>query len=255
METSADFADSGYAALVGDVIKSRLHVSRNHMQKLLREALEIVNDQVPAAQELRITVGDEFQGLYSDLAAALEATLLVRLQLAGRVDIRFGVGWGPLYTFDPSEVPYSQDGPTWWAARDAIENVSRILGGREVPRGLRTRFFLGGHRQGRADMSNLESAQLPLPGSTPTLPEPGFLRAETEGLINALLICRDELVGRMDEREARLLLGLLSGRSQTELAELEGISQSAISQRLSRSGSYAVLEANSALEGSLRWLS
>jgi hypothetical protein len=57
-----------------------------------------------------------------------------------------------------------------------------------------------------------------------------------EGAVNAALICRDQLLGSLDARSLRLLRGLLNGTTKKELAELEGISASAVSQRTVRDG-------------------
>ena len=51
-----------------------------------------------------------------------------------------------------------------------------------------------------------------------------------QSLVNAFLLCRDELVSRLDARQRRLVLGVLRGTSQKELAASEGISPSAVSQ-------------------------
>ncbi|MGI9084448.1 MAG: hypothetical protein ACR2FE_04060 [Aeromicrobium sp.] len=64
-----------------------------------------------------------------------------------------------------------------------------------------------------------------------------------EGLVNAFLLCRDELVSRLDSRKRRLVLGVLRGTSQKELAVSEGISPSAVSQSLQRAGAFALLGA------------
>lgn len=58
----------------------------------------------------------------------------------------------------------------------------------------------------------------------------------TENITNAYLLCHDELVSNLDDRGRRLLLGTVLGRTQSELADEEGISQSAVSQKLARSG-------------------
>ena len=55
------------------------------------------------------------------------------------------------------------------------------------------------------------------------------------------LMCRDEIVSGMSRRTRRLTLGLLQGRTQSELAAAEGISQSAVSQNLQRGGSFAIV--------------
>ena len=54
--------------------------------------------------------------------------------------------------------------------------------------------------------------------------------------INAALQCRDHLLGSLDDRSRRILGGLLSGTLQAEIAQAEGISPSAVSQRVRRDG-------------------
>lgn len=49
-------------------------------------------------------------------------------------------------------------------------------------------------------------------------------------------MCRDHLLGSLDERALRILAGMRAGRSKKELAMAEGISASAVSQRAGRAG-------------------
>jgi|SRR5262245_43058670 len=213
-------ADDRVAALLGDVVRSRTHAERGRLQDRLREALSVANDRVEAVQPLTPTIGDEFQGLYASPGGALEATLLVRLALAGETDVRFGVGWGTLRLHDRPSAPFAQDGPAWWAAREAIDQIDRSQRSRESPRGLRTRLLVEGSAEGRAE------------------PRPE---------VEALLVCRDELASRLRARDARLLLGLLDGRSPSELAPEEGITPSAVSQRAIAKGLYALRDATLAM--------
>ena len=60
--------------------------------------------------------------------------------------------------------------------------------------------------------------------------------ATTSPAINAALLCRDHLLGSLDDRSLRILKGLMSNRTKKELAAAEGISPSAVSQRASRDG-------------------
>ena len=69
-------------------------------------------------------------------------------------------------------------------------------------------------------------------------------------LVNAFLLCRDDLVSRFDARQRRLVLVLLRGRTQKDLAAEEGISASAVSQSLRRAGAFSVLAADELLAGS-----
>lgn len=54
------------------------------------------------------------------------------------------------------------------------------------------------------------------------------------GRVNAFLLTRDALVERLSERGCRMLRMALLGESQQRIAELEGISKSAVSQQFSR---------------------
>lgn len=52
--------------------------------------------------------------------------------------------------------------------------------------------------------------------------------------VNAFLLCRDQIIVRLNERGVRILRLALLGRSQKEIAQLEGIWPSAVSQQFSR---------------------
>ena len=223
------------ATLLGDLVGSRRVPDRAAVQTALLAALVRVDAQVPARQPLEPTIGDEFQGTYDDVADAVRASLLVRLMLLPLVDTRYGLGLGGVTVFEAGRSPVSQDGPGWWAAREAITQVSAREGRRASARGTRTLL--------------VDKSSEPWPQDTPVQPPaPAGLAAA----INAHLLVRDEVVSSMGERAQRLLLGWLLGRTQSELAEQEAISQSAVSQALGRSGAYALRDAQDALAGTLR---
>ena len=226
----------GFASLIGDVVSSREHVDRATLQGALEEALAAANAEVASLQPLTPTLGDEFQGVYAGLGEALGATLLVRLALAGEAEVRFGIGWGAIQTLEPGRGALGQDGPAWWAAREAVDRVRRSVSRRGKPRGTRTMFALG---EGGTD---------PFAGR-----QPGSIPRGVEPLVNAHLVTRDELVARMDPRDARIALGLIRGHSATELAAAEGVTQPAISQRAISGGAYAIVESHRLLgEGIIR---
>ena len=60
-------------------------------------------------------------------------------------------------------------------------------------------------------------------------------------------MCRDQMVGSVSERSLRLLRGTVDGRTQTELADDEGISASAVSQRVRRDGLAVIVTADELL--------
>jgi len=190
----------------------------------------MANSRTTAVQPLALTIGDEFQGLYRNLADVLEATLSIRLSLHLRADVRFGIGWGPLTTYDEKRAPFEQDGPAWWAAREAIERVRAIVHQREMPRGVRSVLVT----DGTTDAGAKPSAR------------------QVEGLVNAFLLCRDELVSSMSARDAETMRYLLAGESPSAIAQRQGVSLSAVSQRAIRAGLYALRAAQRELEEAFR---
>lgn len=214
--------------LLGDVVESRGATDRRALHRAVERALHTVNEAVPAVTALRVTVGDEFQGSYAGLGAALEAALRVHLELRPGVDTRIGLGRGEVTTLDAARG--IEDGPGWWAAREAIEAVEAAAG-RPATRHLRTAYRSAdaGARDRAGDAS----------GTDPH-----------EAAVNAALVCRDHLVGSLSERSVRLLRGLMEPHTtQGELAALEGISPSAVSQRVRKDGIAAVLAAQEMLRG------
>ena len=110
--------------MIGDLVRSRASSDRAQLQRELDAALEEVNRSIDPEQDFEPTVGDEFQGACSGLADAVLGALLVRLRLHGTVDCRAGLGRGDVVVHDASRTPLLQDGPGWWAARDALEQIS-----------------------------------------------------------------------------------------------------------------------------------
>jgi DNA-binding NarL/FixJ family response regulator len=69
--------------------------------------------------------------------------------------------------------------------------------------------------------------------------------------VNAALLLRDEMLGGLSERSLGVLRGLLSGRTQREIAEKLDVSASAVSQRVRHDG-LAALVASERLLGEIR---
>ncbi len=202
------------ATVIGDVVGSRRARDRPALHRRVSTALRQVADG--ALDPPGFTVGDEFQGSYPTLGAAIDAALTVRLLLAPEIDVRFGIGWGTITILDAKAG--IQDGPGWWTAREAIQQTAEAQ--RQAGFTLvRTTF--------RADDDT---------------------RADV-GAVNAALICRDHLLGSLDERSLRIVRGLMTGRTKKELAAAEGISASAVSQRAARDGLDLIVRASQYLRG------
>jgi hypothetical protein len=216
-------ADTKYlATLIGDVVGSREHVDRYSLQRSLNAVLDLANGFLKPVQPLECAVGDEFQGGFSDVAAAAQASLLLRLALLVRgvgTDSRYGLGYGEVTIFDRARIPVSQDGPGWWSARAAIERAKLLA---DSPRTSFVRACFG-----------------PWPDEPDAPPN--------AGAVESFLFCRDAIVDRMNDRQRRLLLGLMLGRTQAQLAADEGITQGAVSQSLRRSEAFAIEAAHARL--------
>ena len=206
--------DPSVATLIGDVVSSRSAADRPALHGRLAALLEDANTVLRPVVPLRITVGDEYQGCFDTVGDALHAALWLRLHLAPQAELRHGVGWGSVAVL--ADRPRIEDGPGWWAARGAIELVKREAA-RPATRQLRTAYRCADDTEG------------PAPDA-----------------VNAALICRDQMIGSVSERSLRLLRGTLAGRTQAELAEDEGISASAVSQRARHDG-LAVIAASDEL--------
>jgi hypothetical protein len=194
------------ATLIGDIIGSRRVADRGAAHRALNRALADI--AAGAIDAPAFTVGDEFQGSYSTVGTAIDAALSLRLAVAPDIDVRFGIGWGSAVTLDAGAG--IQDGPGWWAAREAIEwtaSAQRQPGLVLVRTSLRSN-----------DRDDVDA-------------------------INAALMCRDHLIGSLDDRSLRILKGLLSNHSKKDIAASEAISASAVSQRAGRDGLDLIVQA------------
>ena len=217
------------ATVLGDIVGSRGFRDRRDLHRRLVGRLDELNDLFRAeeretatavlASPLRVTAGDEYQGTFTTLGGALRATRWLRLALLPDVDVRHGLGWGPVELLD--EEPRIEDGPGWWVARDAV-----VAAEEEAAR--------AGHRRRRTAYCRAEGYDGPDPDA-----------------VNAALVLRDEMMGGLSDRSLGVLRGLLSGRTQREIAEKEGVSASAVSQRVRNDG-LAALVASERLLGGLR---
>lgn len=176
--------------MLGDVVGSRRLRDRAAAQRDINTALERVSRTLGPVQQLEPTIGDEFQGGFETLESATRASLHLRLELLPEVDVRIGIGVGEVTVHDASRHPLLQDGPGWWAAREALEGMSS----------RRRTWYVG----------------------------------PSSGRVNAFLTARDALVDQLSDRRRRMLLMVLHGQSQTQIATAEGISPSAVSQALAR---------------------
>ncbi|GGO92635.1 hypothetical protein GCM10011584_29490 [Nocardioides phosphati] len=203
------------ATVIGDVVGSRSAASRAALHARVVGLLAEANAAAPLVP-LRITVGDEFQGCFAEVGAALRAVRALRLAGLPDVDLRFGIGWGPVAVLEES--PRVEDGPGWWAARAAIETAADEAG-------------RPGRRLTRSAYRCAEGVAGP-----------------SEAAVNAALLLRDQVIGALSPRSLSVVRGLLDGRTQGEIAAAEGVSASAVSQRVRNDGLATLVAAEALLE-------
>ena len=196
-----------YTAVLGSILRPRQAAS--WVLAEVKGALSRTNAQVEGLQPLQATPGDRFQGVYAAAGDALNATLYLRLLLHDLVDVHMGLGVGPLDEVRPEASPRDGDGPAWWNARDARDAAA----GRERRAGMPAGWRSTVYRDGR----------------------------EHPPLASVVML-REHLLTRMDDRDIDLVLSLLEGSTVTEAARGVGISQQAASLRLRTKGGYALLQ-------------
>ena len=197
--------------LIADIVRSRDLPDRPAAQAAIFDAFSQAEALDAPVSPVWSTVGDEFQLVLPTLGAAVRTTAVVRLALPGGVDLRFGLGLGETWDVDSRGASPIQDGPGWWAARRAIDEAHR-----------------------RQDTGSPYLRSWFVDGTEPPA-------TTVERMVNAHLLLRDMTVSAMNPRQRRIALGTLLGRTQSELAAAEGITQSAVSQNLARSGAGALV--------------
>jgi DNA-binding transcriptional LysR family regulator len=212
-----DMKPDASVTVIGDLVGSRHSEDRAAVHARFAQAVEDVNVAYAPPVPLRIGTGDEFQGIFADLGTAITATLRLRLRLLPEVDVRQGIGWGPVQVL--AEEPRVEDGPGWWAARSAIERVEAYER-RPATRAVRTAY--------------VAAEDVPGPDAA---------------TVNAALMTRDQLVSGMSARSMSVLDGLLRGKQQQEVADDLGISPSAVSQRIRADGIGVLLAADELMRG------
>ena len=113
-----------YYALIGDIIESRQLANRAQQQEALSQVLDNLNDRYQAhlASRFSLTLGDDFQGLVKVGAPIFQMIDELRLALPD-LNLRFGLGLGEILTSINPALSLGADGPAYWRAREAIQQV------------------------------------------------------------------------------------------------------------------------------------
>ncbi|MEI8200436.1 MAG: SatD family protein [Eubacteriales bacterium] len=116
------FKNNSYIAIIGDMKNSKIMNDRNSVQKRLKNILNGVNEKYSKdiSAKFMITLGDEFQGLLHDGGHVMHIIEEIQREMHP-VEIRFGIGVGPITTEINFEMAIGADGPGYYKARQAIE--------------------------------------------------------------------------------------------------------------------------------------
>ena len=187
-------------ALLGDVVRSR-DSDRTRVHEALLNAIATCNKAHPPLDPLRVTVGDEVQGVYATLGQAVAAMLMLRDELLGTAEVRCGLGGGDVQVIDAKRG--IQDGSAWWSAREAIERAETLS---RQP----------GNRTSRTALIDA--------------------RAVANPLTDPVLRMVDAALASLNPGARRSWVHLRTGKDNATAAKLEGITPSANSQRINDHG-------------------
>lgn len=193
-------------ATIGDIVDSKSISNRNEIQIKLNEVLKKVNKDYKKyiVSKWTITLGDEFQVLLKPNLEIFKMLDYISYKMYP-VNIRFGIGLGEIFTDINYKKSIGSDGPAYWRARQAIE------------------FIHENNNFGNSKISfNSEN--------------------EDDELINNLIHYTDWMKENWNTTQRELLHTLLKKNiyndnfKQKDLAKDIGISESAMSRRISSSG-------------------
>lgn len=202
---------SNCVALLADLVGSRVG-DRSRTHEAVLAAIATTNEAVPALDPLRVTVGDELQGVYPGLGPAFLASWHLRSTLVGTADLRFGLGGGQVRVVDAERG--IQDGSAWWLAREAVEAVEELATD-------------AGYKWARTAVRDERDV------ATPSA--------------DALVRLVETVASGLRPGTRNSLQGLVDGLDNATVAKREGISASANSQRVNNNGLRVLADAVAAL--------
>ena len=116
-----------YAALIGDFVQSKSIENRGEVQRSFAAVCADLNKEregLGLVSPLTITLGDEFQGVFGNVARLWECVLRIEAAMEP-VAIRFAVGLGTISTDIQHDTALGMDGPAFYVARAAMEQLKK----------------------------------------------------------------------------------------------------------------------------------
>lgn len=112
--------------IIADIVGSKKITDRNRVQTQLKQELKEINATAShLLSPYTITLGDEFQAVYSNPQSILQDLLHITVRLFP-IRIRFSIGIGAISTdINPNEA-LGMDGPAFYLARDGINCLKKV---------------------------------------------------------------------------------------------------------------------------------
>ncbi|MGM0411472.1 MAG: SatD family protein [Bacillota bacterium] len=123
-----------YCAIIGDIVNSRKISNRSKAQEKLKKILSNLNSNYKnnIASKFTITLGDEFQGLLFNTNNLISIIDRIKIDFYPHI-IRFGIGIGDINTKINKNISIGSDGPAYYAARKAIDDIKKVSKSYESP--------------------------------------------------------------------------------------------------------------------------
>lgn len=203
-----------YCAIIGDIVNSRKLENRAEVQLKLKQLLDQINIKYSEdiAAKFIITIGDEFQGLLKTPKRIFNLLDSIKMEIFP-ITIRFGIGLGDMNTRIYEDMAIGSDGPAYYAAREAIDEIKKSNYRYEQP----TRDILIRYSQNNINFKR---------------------RLE---LMNSTLSTCYFIERRWSEKQREIIKVLTiedKEMNQKELGNLFDLSQSSIQRRINSSGFY-----------------
>lgn len=132
-----------YIAIICDIKNSKKSDDRSALQNKIFSIVSKINEEYQGQLKMNFTVttGDEFQGLIGTPEKLFDIIHKL-ISYFGDVKLRFGVGLGNLITpiYD-TKTSLGTDGPVWWNAREAINELKYMKSTRDSDYQLRIKGF------------------------------------------------------------------------------------------------------------------
>ena len=194
-----------YLAIIGDIIDSKKIKNRAEVQSTMIKTFQEINQECSGliVSKFTLTIGDEFQALLKPARDVWQLLDLLAVRISG--PFRLGLGYGEIRTQIDPDQSLGADGEAFWRARDAIQtvHVQNWNGRCHV-------LFKGGHNK-------------------------------QDTLLNSLILAAETIKAQWTHSQAELFGALMKAGiyhvdfNQKSIAEELGLSESALSKRLTAS--------------------